>query len=147
MNAPVTPPIPAYRHTPLFPLGKDKTPYRKLEVAGVRTEKVLGKDVLVVPAAAMKRLSEEAYNDINHYLRPGHLQQLFRSSTGLTVADAIRDRRLANCRKELADPSLCDQSITEIAFRWGFSESSSFSRAFRRAFGISPRQFRKQRLS
>ena len=51
MNAPVTPPIPAYRHTPLFPLGKDTTPYRKLDVSGVRVEKVLGRDVLVVPSA------------------------------------------------------------------------------------------------
>jgi fumarate hydratase class I len=76
MNAPVTPPVPAYRHSPLFPLGKDKTPYRKLDVPGVRTEKVLGKDMLVVPAEALKVLAEEAYNDINHYLRPGHLQQL-----------------------------------------------------------------------
>jgi fumarate hydratase class I len=76
MNAPVTPPIPAYRHTPLFPLGKDNTPYRKLDVSGVRTEKVLGRDVLVVPEQALKTLAEEAYADINHYLRPGHLQQL-----------------------------------------------------------------------
>ncbi|ARQ00839.1 fumarate hydratase [Pseudorhodoplanes sinuspersici] len=76
MNAPVTPPIPAYKHTPLFPLGKDKTPYRKLDVPGVRVEKVLGKDVLVVPAEALKVLAEAAYSDINHYLRPGHLQQL-----------------------------------------------------------------------
>jgi fumarate hydratase class I len=76
MNAPVTRQIPAYKHTPLFPLGKDKTPYRKLDVAGVRTEKAMGREVLVVPAAALKRLAEEAYNDINHYLRPGHLQQL-----------------------------------------------------------------------
>jgi len=76
MNAPVTAPIPAYRHTPLFPLGKDKTPYRRLDAAGVRTEKVLGRDVLVVPAAALKVLAEEAYNDINRYLRPGHPQQV-----------------------------------------------------------------------
>jgi fumarate hydratase class I len=76
MNAPVTPPVPAYKHTPLFPLGKDKTPYRKLDVPGVRTEKVMGKDVLVVPEAALKALAEAAYSDINHYLRPGHLQQL-----------------------------------------------------------------------
>jgi fumarate hydratase class I len=76
MNAPVNPPLPAYKHTPLFPLGKDKTPYRKLDAAGLRTETVLGKEVLVVPAAALKALAEEAYNDINHFLRPGHLQQL-----------------------------------------------------------------------
>ena len=33
MNVPVTPP---YHHTPLFPLGPDKTPYRKLDIGGVR---------------------------------------------------------------------------------------------------------------
>ena len=30
MNAPITPPAPPYHHTPLFPLGEDRTPYRKL---------------------------------------------------------------------------------------------------------------------
>ncbi len=50
MNAPITPPpaVPPYHHTPLFPLGPDKTPYRKLEVGGVTVEKVMGKDMLVV---------------------------------------------------------------------------------------------------
>jgi AraC-like DNA-binding protein len=73
----------------------------------------------------------------------GHLQQLYRAATNLTVAQSILDQRLANCRKQLADPSRVDESVTDIAFRWGFSESSSFSRAFRRAFGISPRQYRQ----
>ena len=45
MNIPVTPPIPPYRHTPLFPLGKDTTPYRKITSEGVRVEKMMGKDV------------------------------------------------------------------------------------------------------
>jgi fumarate hydratase, class I len=49
MNAPVTPPaVPPYHHTPLFPLGPDKTPYRKLDIGGVKVEKVMGKDMLVV---------------------------------------------------------------------------------------------------
>ena len=47
MNAPVaipTPtPVPPYRHTPLFPLGPDTTPYRKISSEGVRIETVLGK--------------------------------------------------------------------------------------------------------
>ncbi|MGE3868810.1 MAG: fumarate hydratase, partial [Pseudorhodoplanes sp.] len=35
-----------------------------------------GQDFVVVPAEAMQLLAEEAFNDINHYLRPGHLKQL-----------------------------------------------------------------------
>ena len=48
MNIPVTPPVPPYQHSPLFPLGKDKSPYRKITSEGVRVEKMMGKDVLVV---------------------------------------------------------------------------------------------------
>ena len=76
MNAPVTPPIPPYKHTPLFPLGKDETPYRKIASEGVRVEKVFGKDVVVVPREAMRALAEAAFADINHLLRPAHLKQL-----------------------------------------------------------------------
>src|SRR6185437_10398167 len=76
MNAPITTPTPPYHHTPLFPLGPDKTPYRKLEVGGVTVEKVMGQDVLVVAHETLRALAEAAFNDINHLLRPAHLKQL-----------------------------------------------------------------------
>jgi fumarate hydratase, class I len=80
MNAPTaipTPkPVPPYKHTPLFPLGPDTAPYRKITTEGVRVEKVLGKEMLVVSREALRALSEAAFGDINHYLRPGHLKQL-----------------------------------------------------------------------
>src|ERR1043165_915699 len=76
MNAPVATPLPPYHHSPLFPLGPDKTPYRKLTDKGVRVEKVMGKDVLVINHEAMRALSEAAFTDIHHLLRPGHLKQL-----------------------------------------------------------------------
>ena len=80
MNVPVAIPtpsaVPPYKHTPLFPLGADPTPYRKISTEGVRVEKVLGKDMLVVSREALRALSEAAFGDINHYLRPGHLAQL-----------------------------------------------------------------------
>src|SRR6202035_350223 len=75
MNAPAQI-VPPYRHTPLFPLGKDSTPYRKLTSDGVRVEKMMGKDVVVVSSDAMRVLAEAAFIDINHLLRPGHLRQL-----------------------------------------------------------------------
>jgi fumarate hydratase, class I len=80
MNAPTAfpdqKPVPPYKHTPLFPLGADTTPYKKITTEGVRVEQVLGKDMLVVSREALRALSEAAFGDINHYLRPGHLQQL-----------------------------------------------------------------------
>jgi fumarate hydratase, class I len=80
MNAPTAfpdpKPVPPYKHTPLFPLGADTTPYKKITTEGVRAEKVLGKDMLVVSREALRALSEAAFGDINHYLRPGHLKQL-----------------------------------------------------------------------
>jgi len=76
MNAPVATPLPPYHHTPLFLLGPDETPYRKLEVGGVRVEKMMGKDMLIVECEAMRALSESAFTDINHLLRPTHLKQL-----------------------------------------------------------------------
>jgi fumarate hydratase class I len=80
MNAPSAfpdpKPVPPYKHTPLFPLGADTAPYKKITTEGVRVEKVLGKDMLVVSREALRALSEAAFGDINHYLRPGHLKQL-----------------------------------------------------------------------
>ncbi|HXZ18163.1 MAG TPA: fumarate hydratase [Roseiarcus sp.] len=60
----------------LFQLGPDATPYRRLTHEGVRVEKVLGREILVIEPQALKRLAEEAMIDINHLLRPGHLAQL-----------------------------------------------------------------------
>ncbi|MFZ2067978.1 MAG: fumarate hydratase [Xanthobacteraceae bacterium] len=76
MNAPLSAhPTPHYKHTPLFPLGKDATPYRKI-ADGVRVERVMGEDVLVVPREALRALAEAAFTDINHLLRPAHLASL-----------------------------------------------------------------------
>src|SRR5215470_10311264 len=75
MNAPVnhTPP---YHHSPLFPLGQDTTPYRKISSDGVRVETIMGEEVVVIPREALRALSEAAFADINHLLRPAHLRQL-----------------------------------------------------------------------
>jgi fumarate hydratase class I len=80
-SATITPP---YRHTPLFPLGEDATPYRKLAADGVRVETFRAgngagegaREVLTVSRPALRTLAEAAFTDINHLLRPAHLAQL-----------------------------------------------------------------------
>ena len=54
----------------------------------------------------------------------------------------IQDLRLERCRKILEDSTQMHRTLTEIAFAWGFSDQSHFSRAFKIAFGVTPREFR-----
>ncbi len=60
----------------MFPLGADTTPYRKLGDGGITTAEFDGEEILKIPAEAIRMLTEEAFRDINHLLRPGHLKQL-----------------------------------------------------------------------
>ncbi len=69
------------------------------------------------------------------------LHRTFQAS-GETFWSWIRDRRLERCHAELTDPIHSKQTITEVAFRWGFNELSTFDRNFRKRFGASPRQVR-----
>lgn len=66
----------AYQHVELFPLGEDTTPYRKLGTEGVSVRMLGDQEVLSVSREAIRQLSEQAFIDINHLLRPGHLAQL-----------------------------------------------------------------------
>src|SRR5262245_66014873 len=70
--------LPSYQHTPLFPLGEDSTPYRQITANGAKVQRAMGRDILTVEPAALTALAEEAFSDINHLLRPGHLAQLRR---------------------------------------------------------------------
>ncbi|MBN9080724.1 MAG: fumarate hydratase [Rhizobiales bacterium 62-17] len=65
-----------YQYAPMFPLAKDQTPYRKISSEGVKVEKLGDREILTVSREAMRLLAEQAMIDINHLLRPGHLQQL-----------------------------------------------------------------------
>lgn len=55
----------------------------------------------------------------------------------------ILHRRLERCRSALADPLQAHRMIGEIAFSWGFSDHSHFTRRFRRAFGMTPGDCRR----
>lgn len=70
-----------------------------------------------------------------------HLHRVF-SVRGSTLADYIRTRRLQQCREDLVNPRLQHRTITEIAFRRGFSDAAHFSHSFRKQFGVSARAFR-----
>lgn len=78
-----------------------------------------------------------------HHISVSYLHRVFREE-GTTVAAWIRARRMERICHDLAAPELMALPIHAVAARWGFPRPSEFSRAFRAAHGISPRDYRQQ---
>ncbi|MFR9798548.1 helix-turn-helix domain-containing protein [Streptomyces sp. MS06] len=78
-----------------------------------------------------------------HHISRSYLYRLFREE-GLTVAAYIRGQRLANARRDLTDPALRTLPVNAVAARWGYLRPGDFTRAFRAAYGITPRELRSQ---
>lgn len=65
-----------FTYSPPLPLGPDPTPYRQLTSDGVEVIESAGRQFLQVAPEALRLLAHDAIADIQHLLRPGHLQQL-----------------------------------------------------------------------
>jgi AraC family transcriptional regulator, positive regulator of tynA and feaB len=97
--------------------------------------------------AAMERFIEQHLTSmeitpdriaVKHGVSVRTVNRIFRS-TGDTVGGVVRSRRLARARGELTAGA---EPIGVIAHRWGFFDSSHFTRAFKASYGISPRDYR-----
>jgi fumarate hydratase class I len=67
---------PEFNYSDLLPIGPDETEYRFLGKEGIEVVAAAGRTFITVSPEAITKLTEEAIHDINHYLRPAHLQQL-----------------------------------------------------------------------
>ncbi len=75
MNAAMPRPS-GFLYSPMYPLGPDQTTWKKLPIAGVSTAICDGRTMLRVAPDALSELAFQAYRDVSHLLRPGHLKQL-----------------------------------------------------------------------
>ena len=94
--------------------------------ASIRREE----DASLTLAALSEMLGYSAY----------YTSRKFRQISGMSLKDYLRFRRLAFALRDLRET---EQSVLEIALRYGFSSGEAFSRAFRAAYGVSPRQYRQ----
>ena len=70
-----------------------------------------------------------------------YLHVLF-SGEGETVSSYIQRRRVEECARQMTSAIWRGHTITEIAFGWGFNNTTHFARVFRNYHGMSPRDFR-----
>lgn len=67
-----------------------------------------------------------------------HIAHVFKDNLGMSIHQHITKKRLELCR----DAILSDMSITQAYQTFGFGDYSSFYRAFKKEYGISPRDFK-----
>ncbi|MBN1698553.1 MAG: AraC family transcriptional regulator [Spirochaetales bacterium] len=70
-----------------------------------------------------------------------HFQRMFRMLTGYSVAEYVRNRRLSLAAQDILTGR---EKVIDIAFKYGYESPESFSRAFSRLHGVSPRDTRKE---
>jgi AraC-like DNA-binding protein len=76
------------------------------------------------------------------FISTRQLHKLFHAEQ-VTVSQWVRDRRLEACRRQLSDPTDARISVSEIAATWGIFDGAHFSRIFKQAYGMSPREYRR----
>ncbi|MGH8290732.1 MAG: AraC family transcriptional regulator [Steroidobacteraceae bacterium] len=80
-----------------------------------------------------------------HRVSPRYVRMLFESE-GTSFSEFVREERLQRARSKLLSRRFDHLRISEIAYEVGFNDLSYFNRAFRRRFGHSPGEARKERL-
>lgn len=73
-------------------------------------------------------------------LSEAHFSERFRAQTGLSPWQYVKRQRLHAARQLVLQSRL---PLTDIAIQTGFANQSALSHAFRRSYGLSPRQMRQ----
>lgn len=76
-----------------------------------------------------------------HNISRRQLFELF-ARTGSSLEQTIIGRRLEGAHDELGRPGARHKAIATVAHEWGFRDAAHFSRRFKDAFGMTPRERR-----
>lgn len=72
---------------------------------------------------------------------PYHFQRMFVYMAGLPLSEYIRRRRMSLAAVDLLDG---EETVTDIALKYGYSSPTAFNRAFQTVHGLAPSRTRKE---
>ena len=116
-------------HLPTQSRSTAMLPQRKLRSVQDFIESRLGSDL------TLQELAAEIGYSRSHFLR------MFRATTGMTPHRYVLRRRVERARQLLERAEI---SIAEVSFGCGFSSQAHLTVAFRKEFGITPAEYRRQ---
>ncbi len=74
------------------------------------------------------------------HLSPYHFQRTFVILTDITVGEYLRRRRLTKAAQELCNSNT---KIIDLAYKYGYKTPESFTKAFQKQHGLTPREARR----
>ena len=77
------------------------------------------------------------------YLTPSYLANLFKREVGMTVGQYLLNLRMRRARVLLRDPGL---KLYQIAQMTGYGDANYFAKAFKRAVGATPKEYRERMM-
>lgn len=85
---------------------------------------------------------ELSFGDLanRYFISKFHFYRIFRAISGYTVREYVDKRRLAEAQQLL---KTTDRTILDIAITCGIQSHEVFTRKFKKAYGLTPSQFRK----
>lgn len=72
------------------------------------------------------------------YVSKYHIAHIFKNNIGISIHQFITKKRLSACKEAI----LGNTNITEAYLMFGFGDYSSFYRAFKKEYGLSPKEYR-----
>lgn len=80
---------------------------------------------------------KEISNFVN--VSPNYLSQLFKEAKGVNLFDYLQAKKIEYAKTLLKSR---DKNISEVAYATGFSDPLYFAKVFKKAVGVSPKQYR-----
>lgn len=116
----------------------DKIAYPAMQAPNSKIAQIMG----YIEAHLREELSIDSLAG-TFYLDKYYLMHLFKEETGRTVGNYITGKRLAHADELVRQGA----TITEACYASGFQNYSTFSRAYKKYFGCSPKDKNRQNIS
>ncbi|MCA1362981.1 helix-turn-helix domain-containing protein [Bradyrhizobium sp. IC3069] len=118
---------------------------RQSRAGTAESESLVDATTLALKRAIHRRLREPGLSVANVAAAVGiserYVHKLLARS-GSSFTDYVIDQRLDGAARDLRNPAMAERAIGLIAFDWGFSDLSHFTRRFKQRFGCRPRDWR-----